>query len=219
MSESQNTAQVIETLKVEAKQYPDRKTNLESRTFLLEQLYREAGATKIKDPRVIVLGAGRGADLLALKKVNKNSEFVRAVDAFPPEKPHNIVDSEGNVLATTVESEIVDYMTKPESRADFRKANLVVGTRLGPNTIRHIIDYLPRERGYGYLAIFTTDDSNPSKQREITSLLDSLKGDFVSDYYESENGMETVYRLTPNQAGNPLKEVVKSGPQPTLASV
>jgi len=196
-------------LKNEASDYPDKKTNLEMRTFLLENLYREAGVSKIGNPEVIVLGAGRGADLFAIKNLKPNAHFISAVDAFPPQKPHQIIDNNGQVLVATTEQEIVGYLSDPNNQKDLEEANLIVGTRLGPSTISHIISRLP-QNGH-YLAVLTTD-MLPEGQREIDSKLQEKNGAFEFTKFESENGIETVILITPKQEGNPYIDIVTNAP-------
>ena len=200
-------------LKKEASEYPDKKTDLETRTFLLENLYREAGISEIENPEVIVLGAGRGADLFAIKNLKPDAHFISAVDAFPTQKPHQIIDNNGQVLAATTEQEIVGYLSDPNNQKDLKEANLIVGTRLGPSTISHIISRLPQDGDY--LAVLTTDMPEEG-QREIDSKLQEKNGAFEFTKFEPENEIETVILLTPKQEGSPYIDIVTNAPHREL---
>ena len=194
-----------EKLIQEASEYPDKKVDLEDRTFLLEELFQEAGVDRIHHPKAIVLGAGRGADLFALKNLNNDTEFIAAVDQYPPSNPHDITDNEGNILARTEPSEIVEFLRNPQNSEKIREANLIIGTRLGPETISYIIQYLPQDSNY--MGIFTTDAGDMRKV--IENSITSRNGVLLADSYSSANEMETVFRVTPNRPSNEMIDIMQ----------
>lgn len=198
---SENTNVPKERLLKEAELYPDQRSNTETRRMVLEPIYEYvAQVDKIDNPRAIVLGAGKGADILSIKKVNPDTEFIAAVDAYPPTQPHIIKDETGEPLVSTTKQEIVTYLDDPKNKADIDKANLFAGTRLGPSTIAYSIRHLPE--GTTYMGIFTSD------QQDVSNEIMNAIEDKDLDYKRIKGPIEDIYLVTPKSEKNPYTQLV-----------
>jgi hypothetical protein len=145
----------------EAQYYPDKNTNIELRVWILEQMYKELGLENMEEPRVVVLGVGRGADIQAIHKLNPAASFLAAVDAFPSlDHIHT-----GSLSIPITQSEIVAFLSDEKNKGSLSQANVFVGTRIGSQTLISAIRALPQEGEY--TGIFSTDDfiSSDSIQR------------------------------------------------------